>query len=295
MTEPERIIKSGLLRQNFLDEETRSGVSVSSTLKKIWAVELEMLCVFDNICKKHNLKYFLAYGTLLGAVRHKGFIPWDDDVDVVMFRDDYDKLLLLHNEFKEPLFLQHNTTDKEYCASYARIRNSNTTAISKMLQYQKMNHGIFLDVFPLDNSLGKEKEDRYCVIDALNRENGTFMKLKNPNLDEKNKLRVKNYSGRNPIETLKEIDEISRKYNHEKTDDVICAVCTVTKYDFMKKEDLAKSTLCEYEGLKFPIPVGYDSILTEIYGNYMQLPNKENRICHSHYFFDPDKSYKEYV
>lgn len=75
-----------------MQDEYIDGYFVSSKTKKIWNIELDMLKLLDDICKKYSLKYFVAYGTLLGAVRHKGFVPWDDDIDVFMLRDDYNKL-----------------------------------------------------------------------------------------------------------------------------------------------------------------------------------------------------------
>ena len=81
-----------VLEDSFFEEEIRSGYTVSSEMKKIWAVELDLLNEFSKVCQKHQLKWFVHAGTLLGAIRHKGFIPWDDDIDVVMPRADYEKL-----------------------------------------------------------------------------------------------------------------------------------------------------------------------------------------------------------
>ena len=118
MTEPERIVASGIVPPSFLQEETVCEFFVDSTRKKIWAIELDILIEFDRICKKHGLKYFLMCGTLLGAIRHKGFIPWDDDIDVAMPRDDFNKLNTLQDEFKHPFFLQTPLTDKEFAHPY---------------------------------------------------------------------------------------------------------------------------------------------------------------------------------
>lgn len=79
----------------FFEAEERCGYHISEKMKKVWAVELKLLDYFDQLCREHNLRYYIAYGTLLGAVRHQGFIPWDDDIDVVMFRDDYEKLKVI--------------------------------------------------------------------------------------------------------------------------------------------------------------------------------------------------------
>ena len=90
---------------DFINDEVRCDYTVSSKIKEVWAVELDLLNQLDIVCKAHNLKYFAGAGTLLGAVRHKGFIPWDDDIDVYMLRSDYDKLIALACAFKEPYFL----------------------------------------------------------------------------------------------------------------------------------------------------------------------------------------------
>ena len=94
------------LKKNFYDEEIICDYVVSEEMKKIWAINLELMSVFKKVCQKHNLKFFMGFGTLLGAFRHQGFIPWDDDVDIIMPRSDFEKLKKLNNEFKEPYFLQ---------------------------------------------------------------------------------------------------------------------------------------------------------------------------------------------
>ena len=98
----------------FFEGEERCGYYVSPEMKKVWAVELDLLSEFARVCKKHNLKWWICYGTLLGAVRHKGFIPWDDDVDVVMMRSEYDKLCeVSREEFRHPYSLQFYNNDYE--------------------------------------------------------------------------------------------------------------------------------------------------------------------------------------
>ena len=101
--------------------------NVSPKLKALWDVELDLLTQFKKVCEKHNLRWFVDGGTLLGAVRHSGFIPWDDDVDIIMPYDDYCKLCSLSNEFEEPYFLQTWKTNKGSHPFLSRLRRSDTT------------------------------------------------------------------------------------------------------------------------------------------------------------------------
>ena len=150
MTETERIISEGIISKEFLEKEIRSGFVVESEKKKIWAIEIDLLLKFSEVCRRHNLHWFLMFGSLLGAVRHQGFIPWDDDLDVAMPRSDYEKFLSLNSEFTFPYFLQTPYTDEGYFYSFAKIRNSNTSMIAAKFINQGHNQGIAIDVFPLD-------------------------------------------------------------------------------------------------------------------------------------------------
>lgn len=129
-------------------DEIRSGFLVTAHRKRIWEVELAMLAEFDRVCEKYGLRYCADGGTLLGAVRHEGFIPWDDDIDVVMPRPDYEKLKEVSaDEFSKPFFLQNIYTDSEFYL-ITKLRHSETLA----LEYpeKRNNQGIFIDIFPLD-------------------------------------------------------------------------------------------------------------------------------------------------
>ena len=142
------------LPEGFLNEEVRSGYRVSHETKKVWAVELDLLAEFQRVCQKHNIKYIASGGTMLGAVRHKGFIPWDDDIDLMLMREEYDKLCeIAPSEFKHPYFFQTSKTDLGYFKGFARLRNSETTAIFAYERDSKfrINQGIFIDIFPMDN------------------------------------------------------------------------------------------------------------------------------------------------
>ena len=123
-----------------------------SNLRKVQNAELDILKEFIEICRKINVRYYVIDGTLLGAVRHQGFIPWDDDIDIGMFREDYEKFVALAPQvLPECLFLQTYRTDEEYYRNSGKIRNSNTTMIETVVKDLRMNHGVFIDIFPLDN------------------------------------------------------------------------------------------------------------------------------------------------
>ena len=141
----------------FYSEEIRCGYTVTSKQKKVWAVELDLLNEFDRVCRNNNIQYFASMGTLLGAVRHKGFIPWDDDLDVCIFRDDFMRLCALSKEFKSPYFLQTALSDRKYFCGYARLRNSTTTGVISNNASPEYNNGIFIDIYVLD---GFSTDDR---------------------------------------------------------------------------------------------------------------------------------------
>lgn len=137
---------------DFLREETRNGYTVSAEMKKVWAVQIDLLQYLLDVCNRHGLRIYADGGTMLGAVRHKGFIPWDDDIDMVMLREDYDRLMKLANEFTHPYFLQNVYTDPHYTHRHAQIRNSDTACwgIGQKGCTEKYNQGIFIDIFPAD-------------------------------------------------------------------------------------------------------------------------------------------------
>lgn len=112
MTECERLVREGHVTSDFFDEEVICDYKVSSNLKKLWAIEADLLREFVRVCDKYRLRWYAYAGTLLGAIRHSGFIPWDDDIDVCMPREDYDILTKeLAGEFKTPYFMQTPYTE----------------------------------------------------------------------------------------------------------------------------------------------------------------------------------------
>lgn len=299
MTEIERIQQAGILERSFFCEEMKDGFFVDINRKKNWAVSIDLLLKLNEICKKHNLRYWLAYGTLLGAIRHNGFIPWDDDVDVCMPREDYEKLQTLKDSFVYPYFLQTPYTDKGYYYSFCKLRNSNTTAFSKNLRYHmssyNCNSGMSIDIFCVDKwEKNNDAEILYNQIKELITNNSTFMKIKNP--DFANDKRVINYDGADPMTTYKKIEELSKTYLTKNTKYVSMPTITVYGYcrDIFPKEDFSETVYHSFEGFELPIPIGFDNVLKTIYGDYMAFPPIEKRGNWHSAIIDTEKPYKYY-
>ena len=300
MSDVERIIQKGIVGKDFFKSEIKCGFNITVERKKLFAILLDMLYEFDKVCKKYGLTYFFMYGSLIGAVRHHGFIPWDDDLDVAMPREDYEKFIKLSDEFKEPLFLQTPYTDPEYFYTPARIRNSNTTAVVEMFRYAGFNQGIWFSIFPLDRWDDNGGEERYAEIRKLVMHNSTYMRVKNPDLDEKNKARVAAYLAehRDPLKDYEEIQRLASSCKDPDSKHCIVAVITQTQYNkkLFDAEDFAKTVPLNFEGLEIMAPSGYDHLLRTTYGDYMQLPPVEERgMWHDGTIFDADIPYSEYL
>ena len=298
MTECERIIKESILPESFFEEEIICDFKVDITLKKIWAVSLDLLFKFDKVCRDHNLHYSLAYGSLLGAIRHHGFIPWDDDIDVFMTREDYDRLLLLKHEFTNPYYLQI-PGENGYLYSFVKLRNSNTTALSQAFRYESFNQGIALDIFVLDNY----NPETLCVdlemVKLLISECSTLMRRSNPHPNEKDiELFNKFPTIRNGVKVIGEMDSILRKNQSYSTDKYVC-LCNLfyeIKRGIFFKKDIDCIQDIKFYGHSVMIPENYDIILKIIYGDYMMLPPIEERgKWHLGALFDPDRPYTDYI
>ena len=147
-----------------LDEEKRGDYLVSKETKKLWAVDLSILVELERVCTKYGLKYYADGGTLLGAVRNRGFIPWDDDIDIQMMSDDFNFLCSIAElEFKEPFFFQYYKSEEGCPPWHAKLRRSDTTGFTEYEKKYKplWNHGIFIDIFPLYGIPDKEREFKW--------------------------------------------------------------------------------------------------------------------------------------
>ncbi len=301
MTECERIIKEGILPESFFEEEIKCDYLITKQQKEIWAVELDLLLRFVKVCEENNLKYFLYAGTLLGAIRHKGFIPWDDDIDILMPRDDYEKFLKLYDEFKPPYFLQTPETDSGSGYMYAKLRNSNTTCLIKKFAYNKeLNQGILIDILPLDEWDVENGQERMKEMINFAYENSTFMRKDNPKLNDIDRGRVENLpKDFNPVKNYKLARDIAMSYGKSDTDypNLLQSTFIMNNHPlFFPKRIFSDVAKCEFEGYEFNMPAGYDEQLTSVYGDYMKLPPVEERkTVHNDCVFEPNKDYKTFI
>lgn len=300
MTECERILEQGLLPASFFEEEERCGFFVTEKRKKIWAIELDLFLKFAEVCKKHNLTFWGDGGTLLGAVRHNGFIPWDDDMDIIMHREDYNKLMIIGpKEFCEPYFLQTPHTDPNYGYSFAKLRNSNTTCMPTVFAKADFNHGIHIDIFPLDEiNLDTFEQEKAKITEHIMK-CSSFMKRNS--VDLLNERQLENYHKywtENPAQEYDAIHCIASNPAYKGSGHV--ANCTVTSLkssaQIWKKDWFEETVMHRFEMIEIPMPYMIDERLKAQYGNYMQFPPIEERSrWHPDVLWDPNKSYKEYI
>ena len=301
------------LPDHFLDEEERCGFTVSPKMKKIWAVELDLLHEFQRCYKKYNLKYFTDSGTTIGAVRHNGFIPWDDDIDLAMFREDYKKLCqIAPQEFKHPYFFQTEESDPGSARGHGQIRNSLTTGIleSERDLHYRFNQGIFIDIFVLDNTPDDRQVFNEQITECtLFREKANdcrfytehFLLLPRWNFIARaiNFIKYKYYHskfffphGYNKF--LYEYEKCASKYVSDNTTKYITnlSLLPYKEHRTRLREDYSSAIEFTFEMLSLPVPIGYDRILTNVFGNW-KVPQKEPSL-HGGIFFDPEKSYTQY-
>lgn len=280
-----------------LKTERRIGYEISAEMKKVWAVEMELLRKLLDVCEKYDLKIWAEGGTLLGAVRHKGYIPWDDDIDMAMPRKDYDKLReIAKKEFKAPYFFQCGYTD-QYPHGQTKIRMDKTSAILSGDIFQKFHQGIFIDVFPLD-----------CLPDDPNVYR-TFKRTRNQ-MKKKLESYCKHYFSftdwHHNIETLKVLfyikkvgfnnffklyDEYVKSYSNKE-----CKRISIISWNgeekYIREKEWYKETIyMQFENMLIPVPYDYHAILSKQYGNYMtpsKAPNEHGYFA----VLDPGQDYK---
>ncbi|MBR6979100.1 MAG: LicD family protein [Prevotella sp.] len=278
---------------------------VSEKRKAIWSIELKIMDEIDRICKKHGIKYFLAGGSMIGAARHNGFIPWDDDIDVGMLRADYERFLqVCKDDLSSQYHLQNNETDKGYYYIHTKIRDSKTTAIRKTdwRSGATFNQGIFVDVVPFDNIPDNPIQRRLhyyaltFVVKILKR-HIYFKGIEKPTL----KNRIAKMMGNivflfTTTEKMSKLNEKLIKYYANKRTRYIGEISTEYKYKRSRRERALYEELIDhpFEDRFFKIPKKYDEILTQAYGDW-RTPRPEAPTIHGAVFFDTEHPYTDYL
>lgn len=256
------------------------------TLGEIQQGSFQILKKIKAICDQNNLSYFLDYGTLIGAVRHQGFIPWDDDIDIAMPRKDYEKLINLYLNNKAifaPYELMHFKTNKKYIYPIARL--SDPAYSIKYSNAKDYGLGLFVDIYPLDGVNLKDKKQ----IKKLNHLCSLIYVAGNKHMSKaRNILRNipklicfvwSRFLDINKL--LKKNDKLAQKYDYDKCDDIGCIA--IEPWINFKKSLFSETILMKFEDSKFNVPKAYDQRLKEYYGDYMKLPPENERIGHHNY------------
>lgn len=268
-------------------------------LKDLQHKSLEILIMFDKFCKEHNLKYFLCGGACIGTIRNGGFIPWDDDIDVFMFRADYEKLkeAFVNSEKYRLCRTNENTF---YRSMITAISDESTTFIKERQKDLDIEHGVRLEIIPLDNCPSGNFSRKLQILWAL-----TYQ-IYNNQEPPTSKGKLLEFIGKVMLfcfPTWKMRYRVSKfaekqmtKYN-KKSCTHITELCS--RYQYMvneyPKEIFEGAVYKEFEGISVPLPQGYDEYLKMAFGNYLELPPENEQIPkHDAVFIDLENPYKNY-
>lgn len=255
-------------------------------IRMMQKIQLEMLLEVDRICKKENIKYGIDGGTLLGAVRHKGFIPWDPDIDVIMLREEYEKFFVAAKREMdvERFFLQEERTDPEYRWGFTKIRRNGTKFIRSGQEHLKMHTGVFIDILIMDNVpdcfLLRELHRGFCAGCRF------VMWSEIGKNEEKNPIKRIGYKAANHIPlsfVFRQLKWMRDRCNRKRSRLVRYMTCRYTynkKLRGIERKFFDNYGEYQFEGHFFPGFYEYDEYLTVLYGNYMELPPLEKRKSH---------------
>ena len=271
-------------------------------IKNMQIKMLEMVLYFKKICEENNLKFYLCGGCLIGAVRHKGFIPWDDDIDLFMPRPDYERLEKIWNEKADTTKYSYCRTNKNeiYHDGGASIRDNNTTVINRHSINEDINHGLALEIMPIDGCPKSKIKRLFQLYQAMKFSIFNVQRLP----DNKGKF-IRNItkiiyilvpSKERRYKIWTKAEKKMTKYNWNEVDEVTELIGSIKGMLIRHpKEDFNQVEYLDFEGYKLPVMKGYKRYLEEIWGDYMKLPPIEKRVAkHDTVLIDLENSYKKY-
>ena len=267
-------------------------------MEEIWKIEMQLLAKLLEVCEANHLSVWADGGTLLGAVRHHGFIPWDDDIDVCMMRDDYDRLLTIGKEaFQEPFFLQSAYSDTDYHRGHAQLRMSHTAAIRPSDSFQPFHQGRFIDIFVVDG-VPEDVAERERLTRSVHR-TMRFLKAKNTAILASGrlglvfrKIKCRHVVRQRGWQTIyREMEDELRRCKPQ--DSRLVAEISFSGTDILFDRHIFDETVwLDFEDMKIPAPGGYDLLLRTQYGDDYMTP-KQVATCHGEVIFDTHHGYEE--
>ena len=273
-------------------------------LEGVHRVQLELLKELTRVCREHGIRYYAIHGTLLGAVRHAGFVPWDDDVDIALPREDYDRLLALpQTVWNKPFVLQTPENEDEcFYGGYAKLRNSETTAIEPQNRGRGCDQGIWIDLLPLDRCPEEPRARRRLETRIALWQRLLLAKLYKPEAGMLTEVDPKILSfyylaarclRRRWI--LRRLDRLFRSCKASGRAAILaCHYGPWPNRNVFPEEAFAETRELPFEDITVPVPEGYDTILSERYGShYMDLPPEGQRYRHGKVRFEVDRSWRK--
>ncbi len=270
----------------------------SVELKRLWKIQLEILDIIDEKCRKNDIHYSLYAGSLLGAVRHHGYIPWDDDLDVCMSRENYDRFIEVWNQEDHPGYiLQNKDNTPTFTQSFTKIRKDHTTFLQVDWERNRYHTGIFVDIFPIDRiptgSLNRKKFFWDCMRYQLYMRE--FVPPKGSALVKTiSGLFLKGTSAKHKAAYRKHFEEKLREYDKHTEWNTVAVESLETCVQALPVDLLNSYIRMEFEGKEYECFAKWDEHLKCLYGNYMQLPPENERIWkHHHLIIDFEHNYEE--